>query len=116
MKILEESKLTFFPKITTSRQELIKHIKKICYDANISEDESKEWICKVENCNTSDAYYFNNLIYVKRLTPFLLYHELVHHIAAILKVLTYSEEWLWLDDIHDICALFFLTVRNRIRK
>lgn len=115
MKILEICKLTFFPKITTSRQELIEYIKKICCDNDIHENKSEEWICRVENQNTSDAYYFNNLIYVKNLTFFLLYHELIHHISAILKAFTYSDEWLWLDDINDVCALFFIKLRNRIK-
>lgn len=105
-------KIPFIPRVTTSRKDLINYIKEIYEWYNIYgwvyEDEAKEWIRRVQE-DMVDAHYFEGLIFIDRLSPYLIFHELVHHISRILKMLTHTKIWYRLLDttIDELDILIF---------
>lgn len=101
-------KVPFIPKVTTSRKELLEHIKKVSEWYNTNTIRTKEWIDRVQE-DMVDAYYFEGIIFVKYVSPYLIFHELIHHISRILKYLTNSKVWYNILDetIDDLDILIF---------
>lgn len=87
------------PKVTTSRKELIAYIMKVCEVYSLPEKE-EEWTQHIKE-QMLDGHYFEGMIFIARISPYLIWHELIHHISRILRGLTKSRKWLILDDLVD---------------
>lgn len=88
-----------FPEVTTSKEEFIKHIQRICA-TDIYGGEEKEWMDHVR-CTNFDGYYFLNLIYLKFISAPVLLHEIIHHIFQQLDILTNSNHFTKTDVLVD---------------
>jgi len=99
-------RIGLIPRVTTSRKELISHIMKICEVYELEEKDDfwieriKFWVKRIEEC-VCDAHYFEGLIFVDKLAPYPILHELVHHVSRVLKYLTESTMWYGLDCLVD---------------
>ena len=98
-------KLYFIPRVTTSRKEFIEYIKLICEDAYVDKEKKTEWVKRVVS-ELNEAHYFVGLIFVERVNFYLIFHELVHHVARLLKALTQSKFWYSLDYLIDELDIF----------
>lgn len=106
MRIKEQfSKVTFLPAVTTSRTELIEHIKVVSEWYSLNSHKTKEWIKKVQS-ELHEAHYFIGLIFIERLSPYLILHELIHHVSAFLRGYTQSKKWYDLDYLIDGLDVF----------
>lgn len=96
------------PEVTTSRKELITYVIRVCKEYKIPDLANKEekWIHRIES-QLADAHYFEGLIFVKSLSPYLIFHELVHHISRLLKHFTNSTKWIILDNLVDCLDILF---------
>jgi len=96
------------PKVTTSKEEFIKHIIATCESENIDEEKQKNWVKKVKN-NVSAGNYFWGMIYVEEAHFNLIAHELIHHLIEHLRIRTQNEKWVLLHDLNDsLYILLFL--------
>jgi len=94
-------KVRFFPLVTLSREEFIQYIIKICSILGmVNEDKKKEWINHVRN-GIHVAHYFEGTIFIKYMSPYLLIHELIHHIARLLRYGTQHKIWYEIDWLID---------------
>ena len=96
--------MRLFPKVTTSRKEFIDHIIKVCEASSINDHKQEKWLEEVKSC-VSVAHYFSNMIFVETLSPYLLLHEVSHHITNILRWLTVSKFWYKLDTLINLIDL-----------
>jgi len=92
--------MCWIPKVTTSKDEFIEYICKVCEAKDIGEEIIEDWVWHVWD-NLYQAHYFYGMIYVCELRPYFLLHELVHHIAQLLRKMTHSKKWYSLDYIID---------------
>ena len=99
------SKIPFFPAVTTSRTKLIEHIKIISEWYSLDSHKTKGWIKKVKS-ELHEAHYFIGLIFIEKLSFYLISHELVHHISAFLRGYTQSKKWYNLDYLIDGLDIF----------
>lgn len=93
-------KVRLFPDVTTSKKELIKHIKDVCIRDGIDEEIRKDWMEHIKTCN-ADGHYFLNLIYIKFISARMILHEYIHHISQQLNTLTNSRFFWCIDGIND---------------
>ena len=88
----------FFPIVTTCRHRFIHRMYLFCADCGISEKKKKKWMERLEN---DFGCYLAGTIFVERLSPYLLFHELIHHILTLLRGYTQSKIWHNLDYLVD---------------
>lgn len=94
----------FIPKVTTSREEFIKHIDIVCTAFGVPIKYEREWLARVNDIS-SHGNYFYGMIFVVKLSPYVIVHELIHHIANTLRYFTLSEFWYKLDYWNDLVNL-----------
>lgn len=97
------SLFNFLPKVTTSKEEFLKHIEYICKTANVPDNIEYKWISIVENDDTY-GYYFFNVMFVCKLSFLSILHELIHHFAKEIRGRTIHDFWYIIDEINDIIA------------
>ena len=97
--------IVFIPIVTTSRKEFVEYIKLVCEDVCVDKKSKKEWVKRVVS-ELHEAHYFIGVIFVERVSFYLILHELVHHIATLLKALTQSAFWYNLDYLIDELDIF----------
>jgi len=98
-------KIAFFPMVTTSRNELIEYIKMISEWHTLNTHKTKGWIKRIES-ELCEAHYFIGLIFVERISFYLVLHELIHHISALMRGYTQSKIWYNLDYLIDGLDIF----------
>lgn len=93
-------KISLIPRITTSRKKFIGYIIDVCECHDVLEEKKNEWVERITK-ELYIAHYFEGMIFVSHVNPYLLHHELIHHISRVLKYLTQSKKWVKLDYLND---------------
>ena len=103
-----------FPKVTTSPKEFIEHVLYICEAYDIEKEREEKWVKHIEDSvkRGSEALYFYDMVYVKRLSPYLFAHEIIHHISKFLRESTQSYSWLLLDVLVDVLDILIFRKRK----
>lgn len=96
-------RVILFPVVTTSRDYFAHHIHHFCLDCDIGEEREEKWLKRLED---KIGNYLAGTIFVEQLSPSLLFHELMHHIFAILQGYTQSKLWNRLDYLIDELDVF----------
>jgi len=99
------ARVPLFPLVTTSRTQFIKDIAVICEACNIENYRKEEWIQRVES-SSCEAHYFVGIIFVEKMSFYLLLHELIHHVMALMRRITQSRIWYKLDYTLDGLDIF----------
>lgn len=97
-----------FPKVTTSRKKLINHICSVFTEEDLldkKEDLIKHISGRINEC-TCFGHYFMGMIFVEKLSPYVILHELIHHVSAFMRGLTQSKIWYNLDYTLDGLDIF----------
>ena len=98
-----------FPKVTTSKKELIKHIQKVCEEEDVNVEYEINWKSHVL-CSNVEGHYFLNMIYMKSISAVTLTHEVIHHINQILNTLTNTNYFWKIDALNDeLCKFIWRT-------
>jgi len=90
-----------FPKVTLSREEFIEWIIYVCEAYDIKNEKKERWVKKVRMC-IDEAHYFYGMIFIERISFYLILHELIHHFANDLRGYTLLKFWYNLDLLVDI--------------
>lgn len=88
-----------FPRVTTSRTEMANYIIKVCELTDITKEQIYKWITHVEEA-VYYGHYFYGMIFVEKPVPYILLHELIHHISFLIRHVT-KVEWYGLDNLID---------------
>jgi len=89
---MKEYQYKFIPKVTTSREEFIRHIHAVCVAFGVPIKYERGWLTRVNDCSGHGSYFYG-MIFVEKLSLYLIIHEFIHHIANTLKYFTLSEFW-----------------------
>lgn len=98
-------RVSLFPSVTTSRTQFIRHIANICEVGNVEDYKKEEWIKRIE-LKLCEACYFVGMMFVEKVSFYLILHELIHHISAFIRGLTQSKIWYKIDYILDGLDIF----------
>jgi len=93
------------PIVTTSRRNFIEYIKKVSEWNSLDSQKTKEWIERIKT-EMNEAHYFVGVIFIERISFYLILHELIHHTSAFLRGYTQSKIWKNLDYLIDGLDIF----------
>lgn len=96
-------RVILFPVVTTSGCYFAAHIYHFCLDCDIDDGRREKWMKRLED---DSGCYLAGTIFVEQLSPYLLFHELIHHISAFLQGYTQSKIWYNLDYLIDELDIF----------
>ena len=71
---------------------------KVCRD--VDNNREKEWIEQVKK-KLSHGHYFEGMIFIESKSLYVFTHELIHHIARLLRGYTQSRIFFWIDYLVD---------------
>jgi hypothetical protein len=76
----------------------------------ISDEEAEEF-AKEYLDSTFVGFYCDNYIYTEKLSFIIIYHELIHHFAELIKLLTNNEKFDIISYMNDLTSS--LTYKNK---
>lgn len=104
---LDRDIVPLIPKVTTSKSKFVIHILNTCKKFKYAVDE-KELYKGLHNVNLKKygkylflGHYFCGLIFVKKLSFLIIYHELMHHIFLKLRFFSHNAFWEKFDSLLD---------------
>lgn len=93
-------KVKLFPLVTLSREVFLQYILKVCRDAKLAKGRELTWIEQVKE-KMSRGHYFEGMIYMESRSLYVFLHELIHHIAWILRGYAQSKRLYIIDSLID---------------
>lgn len=93
-------RVRLFPLVTLSRKIFLQYIIEVCRDVDMDIEQEKKWIEYIEK-EISRGHYFEGMIFMESRSLYIFTHELIHHVARLLREYTKSKMFYIIDYLID---------------